>query len=79
MRYSIDEKTRKPAGVPKGVNVDRKGYVIEGKAEDKCLSQAEILDEENKKKLALASLDVETRAKAIKPAPKHEPVKEKKK
>ncbi len=53
MRYPIDEKTKKPYGMPKG----------EKSKEEEPVD----LDKENEKRLAAASLDVGTRRKAAGP------------
>lgn len=53
VRYPIDEKTKKPYGIPKG---------------EKAQDEDQIdLDKVNKQKLAAASLDIETRNRAFGP------------
>jgi len=51
MRFPINEETKKPYGMPKGVKPQDEEPVD--------------LDKVNKQRLALESLDVETRAKAM--------------
>lgn len=77
MRYSINEKTRKPEGVPKGVKVnDRTGQVIENKGkkpdeenkakpDEEAPSEPSEVSKEDKQKLAASSIDTGTRKEAF--------------